>query len=61
MVDRTRFLLLRRSTSLRAGIVAALVTTLVLGSAGASVALWSATATVSSSASTASEIGRAHV
>ena len=59
MVDRTRFLLLRRSTSLRAGIVAALVTTLVLGSAGASVALWSATATVSSSASTAS-VGVSH-
>ena len=59
MVARTRLVLLRRSRSARVGIVAALVTTLVLGSAGTSFALWSATAGVSSNASTAS-VGVSH-
>lgn len=59
MVARTRLLLLPRPRFFRVGIIAALVTALVLGGAGASFALWTATAGVSSSASTAS-VGVSH-
>ena len=55
----TRVVRRRRPSSLRLALTAAVVTTLVVGGAGASYALWSATAGVASSASTAT-VGVGH-